>query len=96
MENNMTNKEASQLNTAKAEIKILWQAACLEAGVPADSKFVVFENTPAADAHNQAMLEFQKLRNRIVKNSNRRERHATLKGLGLNRVKGAQGGVYYE
>jgi len=30
------------------------------------------------------------------RNRNKRERHAALTGLGLKRVKGALGGVYYE
>ena len=33
---------------------------------------------------------------RIIYNANRRERHAALTSLGLKRVKGALGGVYYE
>ena len=33
---------------------------------------------------------------RIIRNAKRRERHAALTSLGLKRVKGALGGVYYE
>ena len=93
----MTQKEVNQLNAAKAEIKHLWAAACEAAGVPADSKFVVFEPTNCSAAlHNAAMGEFFKLRSRIQRNMDRRDRHAVMSDMGLKRVKGAQGGTYYE
>jgi hypothetical protein len=93
----MTKKEANQLNEMKAAVKAQWAKACEAADVPADSKFVVFDPTNlAAIEHNRLMSEFLKLRNRIARNISRRARHAAMKDLGLNRVRGAQGGVYYE
>jgi hypothetical protein len=93
----MNIKEANQLNEMKAKVKAQWAKACEVAGVPADSKFVVFDPTNLeAIEHNRLMSEFLKLRNRIARNSSRRARHAAMKDLGLNRVRGAQGGVYYE
>lgn len=93
----MTKKEADQLNAAKADIKDAWTVACNHDGISPDSKFVVFSNdNPAAIRHNILMLEFMKLRNRIARNVARRERHAAMKDLGLRRVRGSQGGVFYE
>lgn len=93
----MTQKEADTLNGMKADVKALWVLACQHDGVPTDSKFVVFSNdNQNAMGHNRAMLEFIKTRNRIAHNMARRERHATMKDLGINRVRGAQGGVFYE
>ncbi len=93
----MTQKEANQLNVKKAEVKAAWFAACLEAGVPTDTKFVVFSNaSDLAKRHNELMGEFFKLRNRIARNVTRRERHAVMSDMGLKRVKGANGGTYYE
>jgi hypothetical protein len=93
----MTQKEANKLNAMKAAVKLQWNAACEVEGVPVDSKFVVFSNdNRAAYNHNKLMGEFLDLRSRIIKNMARRDRHATMKDLGLNRVRGAQGGVFYE
>lgn len=93
----MTNKEAKLLNDAKAAILKQWREACFTQGIPADSKFVVFaETNEAAKEHNRLMGEFFKLRNRIQRNIDRRARHQAMRDLGLNRVKGAQGGTYYE
>jgi hypothetical protein len=100
LENNkmpITNKEANQLNNAKLAVRQAWAAACLEAGVPTDTKFVVFNNaSDLAKRHNELMGEFFKLRNRIQRNMNRRDRHAVMSDMGLKRVKGALGGTYYE
>lgn len=93
----MTTKEANQLNSAKAAVLAQWREACLTQGIPADSKFVIFaETNDAAKEHNRLMLEFTKLRNRITRNVARRERHAAMLDMDLVRVKGAQGGTYYE
>lgn len=93
----MTSKEANQLNAAKAAVQAQWAKACASIGLPADTKFVVFNNDNIeANEHNRLMGEFFKLRNRIARNIARRERHAAMKDLGLRRVTGAQGGVYYE
>jgi hypothetical protein len=93
----MTAKEANQLNAAKAAVLAQWRKACTSVGLPADAAFVIFGNDNAeAIEHNRLMGELFKLRNRIARNIARRERHAAMKDLGLNRVRGAQGGVYYE
>lgn len=93
----MNTKEINQLNAAKVAIKDAWDHACQFDGVPFDSSFVVFSpNNIAAILHNDLLLAFMKLRNRIAHNVNRRERHATLVSLGLKRVKGNLGGTYYE
>jgi hypothetical protein len=81
----MTQKEANQLNLAKIEIRKAWIMACTEAGVPTDTKFVVFNNASAlAKRHNELMGEFFKLRNRIQRNVNRRDRHAVMSDMGTN------------
>lgn len=93
----LTSKEAKLLNDKKAEVRSAWAAACVEANVPTDTKFVVFSNaSDLAKRHNELMDEYFKLLNRIKKNVARRERHAAYTDLGLKRVKGALGGVYYE
>jgi hypothetical protein len=75
----MTNKEASQLNSAKAEIKSFWDAACAVEGIDPASKFVVFahDNLFAKD-YNDAMLDFMKLRTRIAQQRENRMRALTL------------------
>lgn len=84
---NITRKEVAQWKDVKLAAKLAWDAACVEAGVPTDSKFVVFDyNLPAAKAANQAALEVVKTRNRITRNASRRERHQAMKDLGLKRV----------
>jgi hypothetical protein len=93
----MTQKEANQLNVAKAEVKGFWILACAAEGVDPESKFVAFSNdNNVAKMHNNAMGEFFKLRSRIQRNMDRRDRHAVMSDMGLKRVKGAQGGTYYE
>ena len=93
----MTQKESSQLNAKMMEVKAAWIKACAAAGVPADSKFVVFDqSTPESIEYNRLMGEFFALRKRIARNAARRERHTAMTDLGLKRVKGALGGVYYE
>lgn len=49
----------------------------------------ILEKEPMAREANEALQ-------RLRKNRARRERHAALTSLGLKRVKGALGGVYYE
>jgi hypothetical protein len=94
---NPSKKEQAQLAAAQAALTASWAKACASVGVPTDSKFVVFEaSTPESIEHNRLMGEYFKLRNRIARNIARRERHAAMKDLGLNRVRGALGGVYYE
>ncbi len=93
----MTQKEANQLNAAKAAVTASWEATCRASGIDPTSKFVVFDQaSPEAVEHNRLMKEYLALRNRIAHNVARRERHAAYKSLGMNRVKGALGGVYYE
>jgi hypothetical protein len=89
--------EVSELNAAKAQVKSLWIRACICDGIEPDSKFVVFSpDNPVARDHAQAMSSYFALVGKIKRNQARRERHAAYKELGLNRVRGAQGGVYYE
>ena len=62
----MTQKEASQLNAKMMEVKAAWIKACAAAGVPADSKFVVFDQSiPESIEHNRLMGEFFALRKRL-------------------------------
>jgi hypothetical protein len=94
---NLTKKEVKQLTAARAYVQDAWACACIEAGAPTDSKFVVFDqDKPAAKLYNQAAGELLIMRARIRKNVARRERHQAMKDLGLKRVTGALGGVYYE
>lgn len=87
---NFTAKEVKQLQDKVKEIRASWAAACEEAGVATDTKFVIFSNaSDLAKRHNDLMGEYQDLRKRIVRNSLSRERHSTTKDLGLKRVKGA-------
>jgi uncharacterized Zn finger protein len=46
--------------------------------------------------YNEAVAAFQKIRKQIKKNEVRRLRHAILTEMGLKRVKGNLGNVYYE
>ena len=99
MENNhMTNKEAIAAHAAaQAEVKRLWNLMCVADGIDPHSKFVVFADAnPHAIAYNEAMAAFQLIRKRINRNTLRRERHAVMTSLGMKRVKGSLGGVYYE
>lgn len=93
----MTQKEADKLNALKAEAKRLWTLACEHDGITPTGSFVIFSNdNPYTEAHNAATDTFFKARKQIAANNRRRERHAAMKDLGLNRVKGNLGGVYYE
>lgn len=93
----MTTKEAQKLNALKLNIQDSWRVACNHDGIAPDSKFVVFStDNPAAIRHNQLMIEFFNLRNRIKRNETRRARHDAMTSMGLKRVKGSLGGVYYE
>lgn len=93
----ISQKEANQLNAAKAQVKALWILACQADGIDPESKFVVFTaNNQVAQDHGQAISHFFDLRNRIKRNEARRERHAAYRDLGLTRVKGNLGGTYYE
>lgn len=92
----MNAKEATKLNALKADIRDAWQVACQTAGVPTDSKFVVFETSnPAAKRHNDLMGEYFKLVKRIRANENRRARHNAMISCGLTRVR-VNGKVMYE
>jgi hypothetical protein len=90
----------THLTVLKREVQAAWIAACEAEGIPVDSKFVVFGNTVEAALYNETMgmylrarREFQR---QLDRNKARRDRHAALTGLGLKRVKGSLGGVYYE
>lgn len=93
----LTNKEAKQLNDAKAQVKSLWIRACIADGIETSSMFVEFsKDNQAAVDHNQAMGEYFKMLNKIKRNVARREKNEAMRSIGLKRVVGAQGGVYYE
>lgn len=88
------------LEQLRREVKAAWLGACKADGISEDTKFAVFSNTTEAAAYNELMgLYLQAVRvekKRIAKNAARRGRHAAMTSLGLKRVKGALGGVYYE
>jgi hypothetical protein len=93
----LTKKEAKLIADNQAATRATWAAACAHDGISPDSNFVVFsDDNPHTAEHNRLMGEFIKIRNRIAHNANRRARHEAMTSLGLNRVKGALGGVYYE
>jgi hypothetical protein len=93
-----TVKEYNQVVLAKRNLKELWKAACAVDGITGSSAtFIIFSNgNPKANEYNTAMCEYMKMIKRIKTNEARRAKHAAMKDLGLNRVVGAQGGVYYE
>ena len=88
------------LTILKRDVQAAWISACAADGIEPSSKFVVFTNTTEAAAYNELMGMFLKARqsfhNQVTRNKARRERHAAMKDLGLNRVVGNLGGVYYE
>lgn len=93
----MNAKEAKQLKAAKAAVLAQWKKACFTQGLPADSKFVIFaEDNVDAIEHNFLMHNFIQLRNRIARNVARRESAALRRDLGLKRVVGSLGGIYFE
>lgn len=98
----MASIQAQQdyLTMLKRDVQAAWIKACEADKIDPLSKFVVFSNTTEAAAYNELMgmylRELAKYRKQIKRNQARRERHAALTGLGLKRVKGALGGVYYE
>ena len=98
----MASIQAQQdyLTMLKRDVETKWIAACEADGIDIASKFVVFTDTLAARQYNEAMGLFlkarQKYHNQLNRNRARREQHAALTSLGLKRVKGALGGVYYE
>jgi len=84
----------------KRDVQAAWLKACEADQIDPTSKFVVFSNTTEAAAYNEMMGMYLKARRayqkQIERNKARRERHAVLTDMGLKRVRGAQGGVYYE
>ena len=98
----MASIQAQQdyLTMLKRDAQAAWLAACKADGIEPSSKFVVFTNTTEAAAYNELMGMFlrarQKFHNQVNRNRARRDRHAAHTDLGLKRVRGAQGGVYYE
>lgn len=84
----------------KQEMKAAWSLACAAEGIDSGSLFIVFGATPESKAYNEAALAYQKAvaahNAQVIHNLNRRARHDAMKALGLKRVKGALGGVYYE
>lgn len=98
----MASIQAQQdyLTMLKRDVQAAWIKACEADGIELGAKFVVFSNTTEAAAYNELMGMFlrarQKFHNQCNRNRARRERHAAITGMGLKRVVGAQGGVYYE
>jgi hypothetical protein len=92
---NLNAKEITDLNRAKDRVRTFWNAACVEANVPVDSKFVVFDFGPAAKAYGEAMHDLMKLRARIRKNVARREKHQAMLDLGLKAYR-VNGETIYE
>lgn len=94
---NFNTKEREALALQEARVRGFWFLMCEADGISPDSKFVVFsEKNPYHAEHNDAVRELFTMRKRFAKNASRRERHAVLTGMGLKRVRGALGGVYYE
>ena len=48
------------------------------------------------DQSQEAQAAYQCYRTQLLKNAARRDRHAAYTSLGMSRVRGALGGVYYE
>lgn len=88
------------LATLKQDVKIKWLAACDADGIDPSSDFVVLSDTWPAREYNDAMAAYLKARNeyqrQVERNRQRRARHEAMTSLGLQRVKGALGGTYYE
>jgi len=90
-------KSQKKVIEAKAEVDRLRRLMCLEDGVGTANMFIVFnpKNTYTTE-YNNAVNVFQVALLAERKNKARRDRHQAMKDLGLNRVVGALGGVYYE
>ena len=90
-------KEREQMAVQEARVRGLWRLKCEHDGVDPQSKFVVFSPAnPHTQAYHNAVQELFAMRKRFEKNARRRERHEVLTSMGLKRVRGALGGVYYE
>ena len=90
-------KEINILNNLKDRARTFWNAACVEAGIPVSSQFVVFSpDNQAAQEYNTIMGELFAAQKRIRKNVARRAQHAAYTSCGLVRVRGNLGGTYYE
>lgn len=93
----MTQNEANQLNESQAKVRGLWNKMCDFDGLPHETRVAIFsKDNPYTKAHFDAMTEFFALSKRVARNGARREKYAAYKSLGLNQVRGALGGVYYE
>jgi hypothetical protein len=93
----LTPKERKALETAKHNAAVAWSRACLEANVPSNSPFVVFEHSkPMAKASNEAALGYAKVYARIKKNVARRERNQMMRDLGLTRGTASDGRTIWE
>lgn len=90
-------KSQQKVQDTKAEVKRLWNLMCDLKGIERDSTFVVFApSDPLQVEYNNAMHAYQVALHNERKNAARRERHEVLTSMGLKRVRGALGGVYYE
>lgn len=87
----------SRLEAAKSEATRLWVLMCQHDNIDPAAKFVVFsDNNPFREEHRRAMDVLFDAREKERKNAARRGIHEAYTSLGLKRVKGALGGVYYE
>lgn len=90
-------KSQQKVEATKAEVNRLWRLACLHDGIGTTSQFVVFsDDNPLAIEYNAATVAYQAAVKAEKANKARRDRHAAMTSMGLKRVKGALGGVYYE
>lgn len=86
-----------RLEAAKAEASRLWVLMCQHEQIDPASAFVSFsDDNPFLEEHRRAMDALFSAREKERKNAARRGRHEAYTSLGLKRVKGALGGVYYE
>ena len=92
----MASLKNVDIPTLKAEVRAAWIQACEADGIDPAAKFVVFTNTTEAAAYNELMGMLTRRLAANKKNAARRARHAAFTSCGLKRVRGAQGGVYYE
>jgi hypothetical protein len=88
------------ISMLKRDVQNTWLKACEADKIDPASKFVVFSNTTEAAAYNEMMGLYLKAvrayQKQMDRNKRRADRHAAMQDLGLKRVKGVLGGVYYE
>lgn len=91
------SKSERKVIEAKAEVMRIWDLMCDHEGVARGSRFMSFSSdNPYHGEYNKAFTVLQAAVKAEKRNRARRERHEILTSMGLKRVKGALGGVYYE